>query len=117
MVGVLGIVVCPLACLGTNRASTLLLHPQLLADLAEALDILIASSIGVLLLVLMGIGGVRTIKHALLHRELKDQGVTTQRHVVVDQWRTSQVSHKWNSWVMNGKYLEVLLLRSDGHAF
>jgi hypothetical protein len=87
VVGVLGIVACPTACLGIDVASVLLLQPQSRANFgSEDLDILIASGIGVLLLVLMGIGSVRTIRHALLRRELEAQGVTTQGHVV-DRWR------------------------------
>ena len=81
-VGLLGIIACPLACLGINLASTLLLQPQLLADFEEAPGILIASSMSVPMFVLMGIVGVRIVKHTLLQRELKAQGVTTQGHVV-----------------------------------
>jgi uncharacterized integral membrane protein len=92
-VGVLGIIACPLVCLGTNIASSLLLYPQWRADLAEDLDILIASIMGVLLLIPMGVVAVRTIKHALLYRELKAQGITTQGRVV-DQWRTSCFSFR-----------------------
>jgi hypothetical protein len=72
----------------------LLLNPQWRANLgSENFDILAASIMGVLLLVPMGIVGVHTIKHALLRKELKAQGVTTQGRVV-DQWRTSCFSFR-----------------------
>ncbi|MBN1976066.1 MAG: hypothetical protein JW918_01590, partial [Anaerolineae bacterium] len=66
-------------------ASMALLQPQAFANFEEAPGILIASSMSVPMLVFMAILGVRTVKHALLYRELKDQGVTTQGHVV-DRW-------------------------------
>jgi hypothetical protein len=71
----------------------LLLRPQSLANFEEAPGILIASSISVPMLVIMGIVTVRTIRHALLYRELKAQGTTAQGHVV-DQWRTSCFSFR-----------------------
>ena len=93
VVGVVGIVACPIACLGIDVASMALLQPQAFANFEEAPSILIASSMGVFMLVLMGIVGVRTIRHALQHRELKAQGVTTQGHVV-DRWGMSCFSFR-----------------------
>jgi hypothetical protein len=93
MVGVLGIIACPLARLGIEITSMLLLRQQSLADFEEAPGILIASSMSVPLLIIMGNVSVRTIRHALLHRELKAQGVTIQGRVV-DRWRVSCFSFR-----------------------
>jgi hypothetical protein len=89
----LGIIACPLARLGIGVASMALLQPQAFANFEEAPGILIASSMSVPMLVGMGVIGVRTIKHALLYRDLKTQGITTQGHVV-DQWRMSYFSFR-----------------------
>jgi hypothetical protein len=89
----LGIIACPLARLGIDVASMALLQPQAFANFENAPSILIASSISVPMLVGMGVIGVRTIRHALLYRELKTQGVTTQGRVV-DRWRMSSFSFR-----------------------
>jgi hypothetical protein len=73
--------------LGIGMVSILLSQPQrsLTNIKSEEVNLLLAGCAGVFMLILGVIATVRTIKDAILHKELREHGVTTRGHIV-DQW-------------------------------
>lgn len=80
-------IACPLSPMGISGASTWLLQtPHSLASLAtEENNLMLVGCMGIFMLILGGIMGVRTISGIIRYRELKAHGVTTQGRIV-DQW-------------------------------
>jgi hypothetical protein len=85
--GLLLSIACPLSPLGIGRVSVWLLRtPHSLTSLAtEESGLMLVGCMGILMLILGGITGARTITGIIRYRELKAHGVTTQGRIV-DQW-------------------------------
>ena len=110
LIGFLSIMACMLARLGINLGLLLLQPQHTLASLGPTgLSILIASSLSVPMLMLAGVGSVRTLRHLQQHRELKTQGVTTQGYIV-DRWKA------WFSFYRPYRFWRYIVYGyADGH--